>query len=82
MPKRIMVYQADGFEFELMKLPSLEHMQALVGGYIEQVTVLDRVDEGRPIYTLIRQRGWAERQHATQPEGHRDLPAQCPVATP
>jgi hypothetical protein len=28
-------------------------MQALVGGYIEQVTVLDRVDEGRPIYTLM-----------------------------
>lgn len=53
MPKRIMVYQADGFAFELTKLPSLQEMQALVGGYIEQVTVLDRVEAGQPIYTLM-----------------------------
>ncbi len=43
--KRIIVMKADGTITELAKAPTLAEMQKIVGGYVEHVAVMDRVDD-------------------------------------
>lgn len=54
MPKRIVVISPDGSESELDAVPGLAEMQRLVGGDIEHVRVLDRIEpRGARIYTSM-----------------------------
>lgn len=50
MPKKIVVYEVDGRERELTAIPKFPEIQKLVGGHVEIVSVLDRVEHGRFIY--------------------------------
>lgn len=51
--KRILIIKADGQVSELNILPTSREMQKIVGGWIEHVKVVDRVEDGKPIYTSM-----------------------------
>jgi hypothetical protein len=51
--KRILVIEANGDERVLASAPTLKEMQKIVGGLIEHVKVLDRIENGRFIYTSM-----------------------------
>lgn len=54
MTKRIVILNVDGTETELASYPTLKEMQAIVGGYIEHVRVMDRLDNnGRIVLTSM-----------------------------
>lgn len=53
MTKQILVVTATGQVTRLEKAPTLKEMQTIVGGYIEHVTVLDRIENGKFIYTSM-----------------------------
>jgi hypothetical protein len=51
--KRIVVLNTDGTERELASVPSLKEMQAILGGWIEHVRVLDHIEGTRGVYTSM-----------------------------
>lgn len=51
--KKVLLIKADGEIQELPASPSFRRMQELLGGYIEHVRVLDRIENGRFIYTSM-----------------------------
>lgn len=51
--KEIQVIKVNGEISVLPKMPTLEEMHEILGGYIEQVTVLDRIEDGQFIYTVM-----------------------------
>jgi hypothetical protein len=53
MSRRIVALFPDGREQDLASLPSLKRLQEIVGGWVESVTILDRIVDGRPVYTLM-----------------------------
>ncbi len=53
MNQQIKVLKANGTYYILNRIPTLEEMQKIVGGYIEHVRVLDRIEGGRFIYTSL-----------------------------
>lgn len=54
MTKRIVVLNVDGSERVLDAVPKLAEMQAIVEGFIEHVTVLDRIEpDGAFVYTSM-----------------------------
>jgi Domain of unknown function (DUF3846) len=53
MTKRIVIIEHDSSVRYLDTRPTLAEMQAIVGGDIEQVLVLDRIEDGHPIYTSM-----------------------------
>lgn len=53
MTKEILILRASGDITELDHAPTLAEMQEIVGGYVEHVRVLDRIEEGRFVYTSM-----------------------------
>lgn len=53
MTKQIIVLKANGESYTLPKPPTLEEMQKIVGGYIEHVRVLDRIENKNLILTSM-----------------------------
>lgn len=54
MAKRIVVLHVDGTETVLDKVPDLDGIQAIVGGYMELVTVLDHIEPGTRRFIFTR----------------------------
>jgi hypothetical protein len=52
-PKAILVLNVDGAIHTLPTPPTWRRMQAIVGGPVEQVRVLDRIENGQPIYSFL-----------------------------
>jgi len=63
MTKKIQIIKSTGEITVLDTAPSLAQMQEIVGGYIEHVRVLDRIEDGRFIYTsmYVNERGLLEK---------------------
>src|SRR3954454_17749208 len=54
MSKQIVVIKANGETYNLEKSPSLKQMQEIVGGHVEHVRVLDRIEKnGRLVHTSM-----------------------------
>jgi hypothetical protein len=53
MTKQIVVLSPDGRTEILDTVPNLATLQALVGGYVEAVRVLDRLEDMRPVYSYM-----------------------------
>jgi hypothetical protein len=53
MTKAILILRANGEITELPSGPTLAEMQDIVGGYVEHVRVLDRIENGRFVYTSM-----------------------------
>lgn len=51
--KRIVALHPDGLQITLTDVPDRKTMERLVGGNVEYVTVLDRIEAGRPIYSWL-----------------------------
>lgn len=51
--KQIQLIQSNGIISEIYHMPTLEEMQGLVGGHVEHVRCLDRIEEGRLIYSSM-----------------------------
>lgn len=51
--KQIKLLKTDGEVEILAKPPSWKELKTLVGGWVEQVRVLDRIESGRPVLTLM-----------------------------
>lgn len=72
MTKAILILKASGEITELDHAPTLQEMQEIVGGYIEHVRVLDRIENGRFVYTsmYINEEGLLDglprNEHATE----------------
>jgi hypothetical protein len=52
-PKKILALAPEGAVTVLPSAPTWTQMQALVGGLVEPVRVLDRIEDGRPVYTFL-----------------------------
>jgi len=53
MSKQIIVLHLDKSETILDKAPNYDEMKKIIGGYLEHVRVLDRIENGRFIYTSM-----------------------------
>lgn len=53
MTKAILILKASGDITELAHAPTLKEMQEIVGGDVEHVRVLDRIENGRFVYTSM-----------------------------
>jgi hypothetical protein len=52
-PKTVLVLNVDRSIHALPAPPTWQRMQAIVGGTVEQVRVLDRIEAGQPIYSFL-----------------------------
>jgi hypothetical protein len=53
MAKKILIINADCTETELDHLPLHDEIRMIIGGMMDAVCVVDRVEDGRPIYTYM-----------------------------
>jgi hypothetical protein len=53
MTKQILIINADGTQTELDHVPLTGEMLKIIGGMIDAVSVVDRIEDGRPIYTYM-----------------------------
>jgi hypothetical protein len=53
MTKRILIIKADGTETELNHVPLLDEMMKIIGGMVDNIRVVDRIEQRRPVFTYM-----------------------------